>query len=101
MILMKMREWEKVVCPAKACTDIKYGNGVVENRCRYSDSNLLTMYISSLAQHNFYILSWVQRALKDFSSELVLHTRKATGLFYVLVLFSGYSMFVFHFYLLD
>ena len=38
---------------------------------------------------------------KGLSSELVLHTRKAIGLFYVLVLFSGYGIFAFHFYLLD
>ena len=57
---MEMREGKKVVCPAKACTDIKYGSGVVENRYRYSESKLLTMYVSSLAQHNSYILSWVQ-----------------------------------------
>ena len=57
---MEMREGKKVVCPAKACTDIKYGSEVVENRYRYSESKLLTMYFSSLAQHNSYILSWVQ-----------------------------------------
>ena len=188
---MEMREGKKVVCPAKACTDIKYGSEVVENSYRYSESKLLTMYFSSLAQHNSYILSWVQFSsvqllscvrlfatpwiaarqaslsitnsrsslkltsiksvmssshlilchpllllppvppsirvfsnesalmrwpkywsfsfsiipskenFKGLSSELVLHTRKAIGLFYVLVLFSGYGIFAFHFYLLD
>lgn len=90
-----------MVCPAKACTDIKYGNGVVENRCRYSDSNLLTMYISLPGPTQFLHPFMGSESFKGLSSELVLHTRKATGLFYVPVLFSGYSMFAFHFYLLD